>query len=84
MKLVTKEQQGSRENAKIWYICKEEFKNKYVKDKKYRTVRDHCHYRGEYRAALHYICNLKYSLPERIPIVLHNGSDYDYHFLWKS
>ena len=33
MKLVTKKQQGSFENAKIWYICKEKFENKYVKDK---------------------------------------------------
>ena len=83
MKLVTKEQQGSRENAKFWYFCKEKFKNIYVKDKKYRTMRDHCHCRGEYRGALHYMCNLKYSLPDTIPIVFHNGSDYDYHFIIK-
>ena len=33
MKLLTKEQQESYENAKICYICKEKFENKYVKDK---------------------------------------------------
>ena len=44
MKLLTKEQQESYENAKICYICKEKFENKYLKDKKYR--RDHCHYTG--------------------------------------
>ena len=43
MKLLTKEQQESYENANIYYICKEIFKNKYAKDKKYRKVRDHCH-----------------------------------------
>ena len=32
---------------------------KYVKDKKYDTVRDHCHYAGEYRGAVHSIRNLK-------------------------
>ena len=35
MKLLTKEQQESYKNAKICYICKEQFRNKYVKDKKY-------------------------------------------------
>ena len=25
------------------------FENKYLKDKKCRKVRDHCHYTGEYR-----------------------------------
>ena len=47
MKLLTKEQQESYENAKICYICKEKSENKYLKDKKYRKVRDHCHYTGE-------------------------------------
>ena len=56
---------------------------KYVKDKKYCKVRDHCHYTKEYRDAAHSICNLKYSVPKRIPIVFKNGSDYDYHFIIK-
>ena len=54
-----------------------------MKDKKYRKVRDHCHYTGEYRGAVHTICNLKYSVPKEIPIVFHNGSNYDYHFIIK-
>ena len=32
MKLLTKEQQESYENAKICYICKEQFEIKYLKD----------------------------------------------------
>ena len=32
MKLLTKEQQESFENAKICHICKEKFENKYLKD----------------------------------------------------
>ena len=38
MKLFTKEQQESYENAKICSICKEKFENKYFKDRKYRKV----------------------------------------------
>ena len=67
MKLLTKEQQeSSYKNAKICYICKQEFENKYVKDKKYRKVRDHCHYTGVYRGAVHSICNLKYSVSKKL------------------
>ena len=47
MRLLTKEQQESCENAKICYICKEKFENKYLKDKKYCKVSDHCHYTEE-------------------------------------
>ena len=54
-----------------------------MKDKKYCKVRDYCHYTGEYRDAAHSICNLKYSVPKKIPIVFHNGSNYDYHFIIK-
>ena len=35
----------------------------------------------EYRGAALSLCNLQYSLPKKIPIVFHNGSNYDYHFL---
>ena len=57
MKLLTKERQESYENAKICYICKEKFENEYLKDKRYRKVRDHCHYTGEHRGAAHSMCN---------------------------
>ena len=29
------------------------------------------------------ICNLKYSIPKKIPIFFHYGSNYDYHFIIK-
>ena len=83
MKLLTKEQQKSYNNAEICYICIEKFKNKYLKDKKYCKVKDHYHFTGEYRGAMHSICNLKYSVSKTIRIAFHNGSNYDYHFIIK-
>ena len=65
LNLLIIKQQESYANAKICYICKETFKNKYVKDEKYRKVRDHCHYMGKYRGVVHGICNLKYNVPEK-------------------
>ena len=53
------------------------------KTKKYCKVRDHCHYTGEYRGAAHSMCNLKYSVPERIHLVFHNGFNCVYHFIIK-
>ena len=47
MKLLTKDYQESYANSKICYICKEKFKNIYLKDKKHHKVRDHCHYTKE-------------------------------------
>ena len=29
------------------------------------------------------LCSLKYSLPKKLPIDFHNGSNYDYHFILK-
>ena len=83
MRSLTKEQQESYENEKIRYICKEKFENKYLKNRKYRKVRNHCHYTGEHRGAAHSICNLKYSVPKTISIAFHNGSNYNYYFIIK-
>ena len=46
-----------------------------------QKVRDHCHYTGKYRGAAHSICNLRYQITKEIPVVFHNGSTYDYHFI---
>ena len=48
MKALTKEQQELYKNEKICYICQEKYENEYLKDKKYRKVRDHCHHAGDY------------------------------------
>ena len=85
MKLLTKELQESYENAKICYICKKKtnYKDKYLKDRKYLNVRDHRNYTGEYRGPAHSICILKYSEHKKISITFHNGSNHNYHFIIK-
>ena len=71
---LTKEDNYNKEN--ICYICKKDFNN----DMK---VRDHCHFTGKYRGAAHNMCNLRYKIPKNIPVIFHNGSTYDYHFIIK-
>ena len=51
------------------------------KFKLYQKVRDHCHYTGKFRGVAHSISNLRYKIPQKIPVKIHNGSKYDYHFI---
>ena len=74
---LTKEEKEDHNNQKVCYICKKEFTTSDNNNKHYK-VRDHCHYTGKYRGATHNICNL---IPIDIPIIFHNGSTYDYHFI---
>ena len=48
-----------------------------------KNLGDHCHYTGKFRGASHSICDLRYKVPQEIPVKIHNGSKYDYHFLIK-
>ena len=56
---------------------------KEVNDPRNKKVRDQCHYTGLYRGAAHNNCNLKYLIPDHIPIVFHNMSGYDTHLFIK-
>ena len=57
--------------------------DKYATEKEYHKVKDYFHFTGKYRGVAHVICNLKYSIPKKYPVVVHNGSNYDYHFIIK-
>ena len=46
-----------------------------------RKKRDHCHFTGKYEVSAHNRCNMNYKISKIIPIVFHNGSRYDYHFI---
>ena len=75
---LTTEEKIYHNKQKICYICKKEFSNN---EKKIYQVRDHCHYTGKYRGAAHSICNLRCKVSKEIPVMFHNGSIYDYHFI---
>ena len=77
---LTTEEKINYNDQQICYVCKKEFSNDHKKNYK---VRDHCHDMGKYRGAAHNICNIRYKVPKEIPVVFHNGSTYDYHFIIK-
>ena len=83
---LTDEETKSYEKQKVSYICEKEFstdKNDEDTLKKKHEIRDHCHYTGKLRGAAHNTCNLRYKIPKEIPVVFHNDSTYDYHFIIK-
>ena len=81
---LTNEETESYKKQEVCYICKKEF-SAYDDDDNENCykVRDHCHYAEKFRGTAHIICNLRYKTPKEIPIIFHNGSTYDYHFIIK-
>ena len=73
------------ESRKNCHIYTRKFNNNKdsEKYKKYHKVRDHDHYTGKYRDAAHSVCNLRYKTQKQIPIISHNGSNSDHHFIIK-
>ena len=82
---LTEEEKESYKNQELCHICDKEFCTDKNNDeyKKMRKVLDHCHYTGKYRGAAHSKCNLNYKIVKEIPVLFHNGSVYDYHFIIK-
>ena len=79
---LTKKEEKKHNKQNVCNICKKEF-NADDSDKKHHKVKDHCQYTGKYSGAAHNICNLRYRITKGIPVVFHNGSTYDYHFIIK-
>ena len=73
MEPLTKSQLKEYDRATKCHICFKPF------NEKKRKVRDHCHYTGLYRGAAHSSCNLKYKIPNYVPVVFHNLAGYDAH-----
>ena len=71
------DEQLNFEKTENCYMCNInfQFKEDIVK------CRDHNHYTGRYLGAACQRCNLKRRKYKKIPIFLHNGSKYDFHFI---
>ena len=81
---LTDKENKSYEERKVCYICKKEFstdENDKNTFKRYLKAKDHCHNTGTFRGAVRSIWNLRYKTPKEIPVVFHNGSTYDNHFI---
>ena len=78
---LTNEENRWFEQQEACHICEEKFfmdeNDESCKGR--RKVKDHFYYAGKFRAAAHSIWNLRYKVPENIPIVIHNAS-YVTHF----
>ncbi|XP_076300566.1 uncharacterized protein LOC143218885 [Lasioglossum baleicum] len=59
------------------HLCEKTFEENDIR------VRDHCHFTGAYRGPAHNGCNLSYQSLYVIPVVFHNLSGYDAHFIIK-
>lgn len=75
---LTLEEQVLHGWAEECHICERPFAEGEIK------VRDHSHLTGHYRGAAHNACNLNYKEPRHIPVVFHNLTNYDAHFIIKA
>lgn len=73
---LSQDEQLAFENTNDCYLCHSSFK--FIDTVK---CRDHNHFTGKYLGAACQQCNLKRQRPRELPIFLHNGSKYDFHFI---
>ena len=72
---LSKDDWQSFHRAQQCYLCEDSFTPENYK------VREHCHITGRYRGAAHNTCNLGFKNPSFVPVLLHNLSGYDGHFI---
>jgi hypothetical protein len=71
--VITPKQEVEFQGAKDCSICGKELGED--------RVRDHDHVTGMDRGAAHNICNLKYRITWKVPVVFHNLRGYDSHLI---
>ena len=72
---LTPEQWMTFRDATHCHICEEPFEASDIR------AHDHCHLSGRFKGPAHSECNLNYKNAFYIPIVFHNLSGYDSHFI---
>lgn len=72
---ITEVQKLDFRRAEFCHICSGAFTLEDVK------VRDHNHLTGEFRGAAHNKCNLNFQDSRTIPVIMHNLTGYDSHFI---
>ncbi|XP_011878101.1 PREDICTED: uncharacterized protein LOC105567657 [Vollenhovia emeryi] len=77
MQTLSKEQYEKFNSTTHCHICEKPFAPDDTR------VRDHCHLTGQYRGPAHSNCNLNYKDAYFIPIIFHNLSRYNAHFIIK-
>ena len=75
---LTEEQKKIVSETTHCHLCKKPFASDEEK------VLDHDHRTGLWRYALHNECNLKFRIPMKIPVIFHNLTSYDEHFIIKN
>ena len=80
---LTKVDLRSYREPKVCHICGERILNRFANDKSCRKFRNHCHFTGRYIGTAHRICNLKFNVPNEIPVMFHNSANYNSHFIIK-
>lgn len=73
--IYTNEDREIFDSSEKCYLCNKTF------TEDVRKNRDHNHYTGQFMGAACTYCNLKRRRPNQLPIFLHNGSKYDFHFI---
>ena len=71
--IFTEEDKLYHETNNTCHICSKTCVNK---------VRYHCHETGKYRGPACKKCSLRYKQQNFIPVIFHNGSDYDFNLLY--
>ena len=71
--VMTKEDNENFKNSTKYWICNNDFTDNDV------TVRDHYHITGKYRCSAHRECIIYLKLNHKIPVVLYNLKNYDFH-----
>ena len=67
-----------REDATVCWICENDFSDND------QVVLDHCHYTNKFLGWAHNECNVNRKTRNYIPVVAHNLSNYDLHFIIKA